>query len=73
MIKRIAMLGAVAALGVSGAAVPAIAATHAAPWTTAKCTSWRNAALKRDHNKPNAKQIASANKSLARHGCKISL
>jgi hypothetical protein len=76
MIRRIAMVGAAAALGVSGIAAPALAAhtpAYTAPWTAAHCASWRSHVLKTEHNKPTAKQKASANKIFARHGCKIRL
>jgi hypothetical protein len=75
MIKRVSALTVAVVLGVSGFSASAFGATKPSTlkWTAARCTAWKVAALKRDHNKPTAKQIASANKTFARHGCKIRL
>lgn len=76
MIKQIAIIGAVAALGVGGGATTALAAhtpAYTARWTAAHCNSWRAHVLKTDRNKPTAKQIASANKVFARHRCRTTL
>jgi len=57
------------AIGVGGVAVPASAAT-AKPkvWTTKQCQSYKTSFLKRHHQKPTKKQIASADKVLKKHG-----
>jgi len=74
MIKRVSALTVAVALGVSGLSASAFAATPSTTkWTAARCTAWKVAALKRDHHKPTAKQIASAKRTFARHGCKIRL
>jgi hypothetical protein len=76
MIKRIATCAVVATLGGGSVAAPAFAAhtnTKAAAWTAARCATWKSKALKRDHNKPSAKQMVTGNKVLARHGCTIKM
>jgi hypothetical protein len=68
--KRIVPLAVAATIAVGGVAAPSLAATSTTKWTTAKCQSYKTGFLKR-HKKPTAKQLASANKSLKRHGCTI--
>ena len=74
MIRRASALTVAVALGVGGFSASALAAKPStAKWTAAHCAAWKVTALKKDHNKPSAKQIASANRTFARHGCKITL
>ncbi len=69
--KRLAPLTVAVAIGVSGIAVPASAATtKTTKWTTKQCTTYKASFLKR-HKKPTAKQLAAANKVLKKHGCTI--
>ncbi len=71
--KRLAPLTVAVAIGVTGVAVPASAATKAKPktWTTKQCQSYKTSFLKRHNQKPTKKQITAANKVLKSHGCKI--
>ena len=75
MFKRVSALTVAVALALSGFSASALAAgkPSTTKWTAAHCASWKAAALKRDHNKPTAKQIASAGRTFARHGCKLAL
>jgi hypothetical protein len=69
--KRLAPLTVAVAIGVTGVAVPASAATKTKVWTTKQCQSYKTSFLKRHNQKPTKKQITSANKVLKAHGCKI--
>lgn len=70
--KRLAPLTVAVAIGVGGVALPASAATGKPKvWTTKHCQSYKTSFLKRHNQKPTKKQIASADKVLKKHGCKI--
>lgn len=65
--SRITAAAIAATLGISGGSVAlGASSTH---WTSAHCKSYVKAFLKRHHNHPTKKQIATANKVLKKHGC----